>query len=120
MLAGIDLVIGAVHASVEEGHRSREFIGFLQKLDATHPSSAAIKLILDNYSAHISKETKAWLATQPEGRFLLRVLEALLIDQPRRGLFLQARTIGTSIYPRLVHLGDGHVAFALAFATAAA
>ena len=29
----------------------------------------AIKLILDNHSAHISKETKAWLAQQPAGRF---------------------------------------------------
>ena len=28
-----------------------------------------IKLILDNHSAHISKETKAWLAEQPTGRF---------------------------------------------------
>jgi len=26
-------------------------------------------LILDNHSAHISKETKAWLATRPTGRF---------------------------------------------------
>jgi transposase len=26
-------------------------------------------LILDNHSAHISKETKAWLAQQPAGRF---------------------------------------------------
>jgi hypothetical protein len=26
-------------------------------------------LILDNHSAHISKETKAWLADQPAGRF---------------------------------------------------
>ena len=29
----------------------------------------AIRLILDNHSAHISKETKAWVAAQPEGRF---------------------------------------------------
>ena len=29
----------------------------------------AIKLILDNHSAHISKETRAWLAAQPAGRF---------------------------------------------------
>ena len=28
-----------------------------------------IKLILDNHSVHISKETKAWLADQPAGRF---------------------------------------------------
>jgi len=26
-------------------------------------------LILDNHSAHISKETRAWLASQPVGRF---------------------------------------------------
>src|ERR1700756_773142 len=46
-------------------------IEFLQLLDAAYPASTAIKLILDNHSAHISKETKAWLATQPEGRFEL-------------------------------------------------
>jgi len=34
LLAGIDLLTGEVHASVEERHRSREFIAFLQKLDA--------------------------------------------------------------------------------------
>jgi transposase len=69
LLAGIDLVTGIVHASVEERHRSREFVAFLQKLDAAYPPDTAIKLLLDNHSAHVSKETKAWLAAQPEGRF---------------------------------------------------
>ncbi len=69
LLAGIDLVTGKVHALVKERHRSREFIEFLKLLDAGYPASTAIKLMLDNHSAHISKETKAWLATQPEGRF---------------------------------------------------
>ena len=69
LLAGIDLLTGVVHASVEERHRSREVVAFLQKLDAAYPPSTAIKLILDNHSAHVSKETKAWLAAQPEGRF---------------------------------------------------
>jgi transposase len=69
LLAGIDLLTGKVHACVEDRHRSREFIGFLQKLDAAYPTDTAIKLILDNHSAHVSKETKTWLATQPEGRF---------------------------------------------------
>jgi transposase len=71
LLAGIDLVTGVVHASVEERHRSREVVAFLQKLDAAYPPATAIKLILDNHSAHVSKETKAWLAAQPEGRFTL-------------------------------------------------
>ena len=71
LLAGIDLLTGKVHACVEDRHRSREFIGFLKRLDAAYPPDTAIKLILDNHSAHISKETKAWIATQPEGRFSL-------------------------------------------------
>ena len=69
LLAGIDLVTGKVHALVKDRHRSREFIEFLKLLDAAYPAGTAIKLILDNHSAHISKETKAWLAEQPVGRF---------------------------------------------------
>ena len=69
LLAGIDLLTGHVHACIEDRHRSREFIGFLKALDAAYPADTGIKLILDNHSAHISKETKAWVAAQPEGRF---------------------------------------------------
>ena len=69
LLAGIDLLTGQVHASVENRHRSREFIGFLKKLDAAYPADTAIKIILDNHSAHVSKETNKWLAEQRDGRF---------------------------------------------------
>jgi transposase len=54
----------------QDRHRSREFIEFLRLLDAAYPPNTAIKLILDNHSAHISKETKTWLAIQPPGRFV--------------------------------------------------
>jgi transposase len=37
--------------------------------DAAYPAHTAIKLILDNHSAHISKETRAWVAEQPAHRF---------------------------------------------------
>lgn len=69
LLAGIDLLTGHVHSLVRDRHRSREFIAFLQVLNAAYPAHTAIKIILDNHSAHISKETKAWLAKQPVGRF---------------------------------------------------
>jgi transposase len=71
LLAGIDLVTGKVHALAKDRHRSREFIEFLELLDAAYPAQTAIKLILDNHSAHISKETTAWLAGQPAHRFEL-------------------------------------------------
>jgi transposase len=69
LLAGIDLLTGKVHALVRDRHRSREFIEFLKLLDAAYPAHTAIKLILDNHSAHISKETKTWLADRSAGRF---------------------------------------------------
>jgi transposase len=69
LLAGIDLLTGKVHALVRDRHRSREFIDFLKLLDAAYPASTAIKLILDNHSAHISRETRAWLDARPSGRF---------------------------------------------------
>jgi len=69
LLAGIDLLSGKVHALVRDRHRSREFIEFLKLLDAAYPAHTAIHLILDNHSAHISRETRAWIAAQPTGRF---------------------------------------------------
>jgi transposase len=71
LLAGIDLISGQVHALVRDRHRSREFIEFLKLIDAAYPPATAIKLILDNHSAHISRETRAWLAERPAHRFEL-------------------------------------------------
>jgi transposase len=68
-MAGIDLLTGQVHALVKDRHRSREFIEFLKILDRAYPAETAIKIILDNHSAHISQETRTWLAAQPERRF---------------------------------------------------
>ena len=69
LMAGIDLLTGQVHALVKDRHRSREFIEFLNLLDAAYPADTAIEVILDNHSAHVSRETTSWLAAQPIGRF---------------------------------------------------
>jgi len=68
ILAGIDLHSGHIFAAVEDRHRSLEFIGLLRRLDAYYPPEAVIRVVLDNHSAHISRETRAYLATRP-GRF---------------------------------------------------
>jgi transposase len=65
LLAGIDLLTGHVHGLVADRHRSREFVDFLQRVDRFYPASATIRIILDNHSAHLSKETRAYLATVP-------------------------------------------------------
>ncbi len=65
ILAALDLHDGHVLARVEERHRSAEFIALLKELDSHYPSGCTIRLILDNHSAHTSKETRAFLATRP-------------------------------------------------------
>jgi transposase len=69
LMAGINLLTGKVRALVKDRHHSREFIEFLKLLDTVYPPHTQIHWILDNHSAHISKETRAWLADQPAGRF---------------------------------------------------
>lgn len=65
ILASLDLHDGHVVARVEERHRSREFVALLKDMDAYYPPEATIRIILDNHSAHISKETREYLATRP-------------------------------------------------------
>jgi len=65
LLAGIDLLSGEVLGLVRKRHRSAEFIEFLKLADAHYPAGARIRLVLDNHSAHISKETRAFLGTLP-------------------------------------------------------
>jgi transposase len=65
ILAGIDLLGGHVFAKVERRHRSRECIGLLHEIAAAYPPGITLRLILGNHSAHLSKETRAWLATRP-------------------------------------------------------
>lgn len=68
ILAALDLHTGEIMANVEPRHRSREFIDLLKRLDAHYPNDAVIRVVLDNHSTHISRETMAWLAQHP-GRF---------------------------------------------------
>ena len=68
LLAGLDLHTGQVTEIVRDTHKSSDFVAFLQKLDARYPAGTPIRLVLDNHSAHISRETQAYLQTVA-GRF---------------------------------------------------
>lgn len=65
LLAGIDLLSGEVLGLVRDRHRSAEFVEFLRLADQHYPAGARIRIVLDNHSAHISKETRTYLATVP-------------------------------------------------------
>jgi len=65
LLAGLDLHTGRVTEIVSDRHASADFIMLLGKLDAEYPANTKIRLLLDNHSAHISKETQAYLNLHP-------------------------------------------------------
>lgn len=68
IIAALDLHTGEIIANVESRHRSVEFVALLRRLDEHYPPEAIVRVVLDNHSAHISKETMAYLASRP-GRF---------------------------------------------------
>ena len=51
---------------VSDTHNSGDFIGFLNKVDAGYPPTTKIRLLLDNHSTHVSKETQAYLQLHPQ------------------------------------------------------
>lgn len=80
ILAALDLHDGHLIAQVHPRHRSREHILLLKELDAYYPPQCTIRVILDNHSSHISKETMAYLATRPN-RFIY-------VHTPKHGSWL--------------------------------
>lgn len=68
LLAGIDLLTGEAIPYISETHKSADFVCFLKKLDEKYPKGHKIRLILDNHSAHTSRETQEYLNTVA-GRF---------------------------------------------------
>ena len=80
ILAALDLHDGHIVAQVHARHRSREHILLLKELDAKYPPHSTIRIILDNHSSHISKETMAYLATRPN-RFIY-------VHTPKHGSWL--------------------------------
>ncbi len=69
ILVSLDLQDGHVIAQVHDKHRSVEFISLLKEMDTYYPAEKIIRIILDNHSAHISRETMKYLASRP-GRFI--------------------------------------------------
>lgn len=80
ILAALDLHTGHVIAQVHDRHRSKEFIELLKELDTYYPAEYTIRIILDNHSAHISKETMRYLSSRPN-RFIY-------VHTPKHGSWL--------------------------------
>lgn len=61
LLAAIDLLTGEAIPLVSGTHKSSDFVEFLRLLDQKYPKGDKVRVILDNHSAHTSKETQEYL-----------------------------------------------------------
>lgn len=61
LLAAIDLLTGEAIPLVSENHKISDFVEFLRLLDQKYPKGDKVRVILDNHSAHTSKETQEYL-----------------------------------------------------------
>lgn len=59
LYAALEVQAGRVVSRIEERHRSREFIGFMNQLLRAYPAGE-LHVILDNVKSHDSKEVKVW------------------------------------------------------------
>lgn len=68
LLAGMNLMTGEIIPLVRDTHKSADFVDFLSILDEKYEKDKKIKIVLDNHTAHTSKETRRYLESRP-GRF---------------------------------------------------
>ena len=106
LLAGIDLVTGIVHASVEERHRSREFVDFPAKarrrLSAGHCDHTHSR---QSFGARLPGDQRV-AGRAARGPLHLRVHpQARLVAQSGRRLLLEAGALRAPPHPRRLEAG---------------
>jgi transposase len=69
LYAALDVKTGQVHGMTAARHTSQDFIVFLEGLVARTPWSTEIQVVLDNLSAHKTKDVAQFLAEHPQVRF---------------------------------------------------
>jgi transposase len=82
--------------------RAKEFLSFLRQIDRRHPKGKDLHIILDNHSAHKTKEIRDWLEARPYIHFhftptsasWLNAVEGWFAQLERRALY---RGVFTSV-----------------------
>ena len=98
ILAGVDLHDGHIIAQIHDRHRSFEFVKLLKEIDAYYPAESVVRVILDNHSSHISRETMRYLATR-SGRFVY-------VHTPKDGSWLN---LIEAVFSKMARTFLGHI-----------
>lgn len=84
LFAALDIATGKVIGDLHVRHRSREFLKFLNIIEANVPEDLDIHLVMDNYGTHKSPIIKAWFARRPRFHVHFTPTSASWINQVER------------------------------------
>ena len=99
LFAALDIKTGQVMAQCRKRHTSKDFLAFLNKIDATVPAELDLHIIVDNYATHKTKAVRDWLVAHPRWHFhfipthsswlnqVERFFAKITLDIIRRGSF---------------------------------
>jgi transposase len=65
LFAALEMKTGRVIGEVHRRHRAKEFLHFLNTIDASVPRALDVHLILDNYGTHKTPKVHRWLLRHP-------------------------------------------------------
>ena len=109
LYAALDVKTGQVHGMTAGRHTSQEFITFLQGLVARTKWAREIHVVLDNLSAHKTKDVERFLAEHPKVRFHFTPTYSSWLNQVelwfakiqrdviRRGVFTSVADLGNKL-----------------------
>ena len=109
LYAALDVQTGKVHGMTATRHTSQEFTAFLEGLVARTPWAREIHVVLDNLSAHKTKDVDRFLAEHPHVRFHFTPTYSSWLNQVelwfakiqrdviRRGVFTSVADLGRKL-----------------------
>lgn len=69
LFAALNVATGEVIARCKQKHRAKDFVAFLDELDAAVAPKLEVHVVLDNLSAHKSPIVRRWLLRNPRFQF---------------------------------------------------
>jgi transposase len=109
LYAALDVKTGQVHGMTAGRHTSQQFIAFLKGLVARADCAREIHVVLDNLSAHKTKDVERFLAEHPHVRFHFTPTYSSWLNQVelwfakiqrdviRRGVFTSVSDLGNKL-----------------------
>jgi len=102
LYAAFNIASGKVIGQVADRTRSVEFLSFMKQIERRTPKDTDLHVVLDNHSAHKTKEVRSWLEANPRVRFhftptsssWLNAVEGWFAQLERRALY---RGVFTSV-----------------------